>query len=346
MKYLSVRYVWIALIGAGILGCMGGSGSTDGGSAKDPNFRDDVFVGDASSAGTIKVSLNSSEIEVGSTTGFKVYVKDGKGEPVPNINIVCDSEQGVAILEPTAGYELTNENGEMSGRIGCRSPGSYQMVCRLNIGANKRQFVSVYCTGQIPSGFTGFPGAAGGGLGGGSQSTTDGDIQIVAAGFVDDGDLGGDVPVDASIDITQSTQNCDGDATTTDPEPFYDTYAAISVTNNLSERVEFSSLKFVILNLNNTGEQFESVPIALTKQSNASVEAKGETTTIYAPIFKAASGCKFPSTPQAACGGAFTANAFATVEFTLLGQSASGEVVTLTASTTAAFADYNRCPSS
>ena len=345
MRSFNSRYVWVALVGAGILGCMGGSGSTDGGSGANPDFRDDVFVGDASTAGTIKVSLNSSEITVGSTSGFKVYVKDGKGEPVPNINIVCDSEQGVAILEPTAGYELTNENGEMSGRIGCRSPGSYQMVCRLNIGANKRQFVSVCCTGDIPSGFTGFPGAAGGGLGGGSQSTTDGDIQIVAAGFVDDGDLQDSVPVNASIDILQGS-NCDNDATTTDFEPFYDTYAAISVRNNLSERVEFSSLKFAILNFNNTGEQFVSTGIDLIKQANSSVEAKGQTTIIQVPIFKAASGCKFPGTPQAACSGAFSAEGLGTVEFTLTGETASGELVTLSASTTAAFANYNRCPAS
>ena len=345
MKCFNVRYVWIALIGAGMLGCMGGSGSTDGGSAENPDFRDDVFVGDASTAGTIKVSLTSSNIAVGATSGFMVYVKDGNGEPVPNINVVCDSEQGVAILEPTTGYELTNENGEMSGRIGCRSPGSYQLVCRLNIGANKRQFVSVRCSGDIPSGFTGFPGAAGGGLGGGSQSTTDGDIQIVAAGFVDDGDFTGSVPVDASIDIVQGS-NCDSDATTNDPEPFYDTYAAISVRNNLSERVEFSSLKFILYNFNNTGDQFESTEIALTTQSNSSVESKGETTTILVPIFKAASGCKFPGTPQAACSGAFSAEGLGTVEYILTGESASGELVTLTANTTAAFANYNRCPAS
>jgi len=237
MRRYTSSLIAVTLVGTGILGFVGCQGNTDGGSAASPDYEDGVFVGDETSTGSIRVQLLNSRMAVGETTGFKVTVTDSKGQPIPDTRVICDSEQGVALIEPTSGYELTNSEGVMSGVIGCAAPGSYQMVCRLSIGANRRQFVSVGCTGDVPSGFTGFPGAGGGGLGGGTQSNDDGEIQITDAGFNDNGTSGlTTVPTDASIDIVQEA-DCNVSTTTLDTEPFYDTYAVLNVENNLQERV-------------------------------------------------------------------------------------------------------------
>ena len=263
MRCPHIRIFVETLCLAGFLAFLGCQGNTDGGSAASPNYSDDVFTGDGSSTGSIRVQLNESQVEVGHTSGFKVYVTDSKGEPVPNVRVVCDTEQGVALVEPTSGYELTNSEGVMSGKIGCAAPGSFQMVCRLSIGANRRQFVSVACTGDVPAGFPGFPGAGGGGLGGGSQIGDSGEVRITNAGFDDDGTFDNtSVPSDASVDITQGA-DCDGVITTNDPEPFYDTYAVLQVENNLEERVTLLYLECSVTGIywlkNNTSARLQGV---------------------------------------------------------------------------------------
>jgi hypothetical protein len=162
VSFLSVVALW---------GCLGGQGSTDGDGGADNGSGDSVFVADESSTGEIDIEIEEPSIEVGETSGFFVRARNARGVAVSNINIACDSEQGVAIIEPQTGYELTNAAGVMSGVIGCERPGSFQLVCRLSVGANRRKFVSVRCTGDVPSDFEGFPEAAGGGLGGGVQTS-------------------------------------------------------------------------------------------------------------------------------------------------------------------------------
>lgn len=170
-RRLKFEVVAALFLAGACAGCMGGQGSTDGGSGDDHGMSDDTFVSDDDTTGTIRVGVEDSTMEVGNTSTFTVRVANAQQQPVANINVACDSEEGVAILEPQRGFELTNSDGVMSGVIGCAAPGSFQLVCRLAVGANRRAFVSVRCTGDVPSGFGGFPGAAGGGLGGGSQTT-------------------------------------------------------------------------------------------------------------------------------------------------------------------------------
>ncbi len=324
------------------VGCLGGSGSTDGGAAKDPGYSDDVFVSSDGTTGTIKVEVENTELPVGESTGFTVTAKNADGQPVKQINVACDSEKGIAILEPQKGYELTNSNGVMSGRIACALPGSFQFVCRLAIGANRRQFVGVKCTGDVPAGFEGFPGAAGGGLGGGVQTSDSGDIVVRDAWFQDDGeDTSTTTTHSASIDITQ-TADCDAKADTRDPEPFYDTYVYLKVENGLTEQVRFSTLSYTFRNVDGAGTDFTSKELGLTADADSAVAANGGTKLIFMPVFKAFGGGKFVGDPSG-FGIQLTQSALKTVSFTLRGETASGKEVTLTARITGSFGNFNRC---
>jgi hypothetical protein len=333
------------LIIAAFAGCMGGSGNTDGGSGRDPGYRDDVFVSDETTTGSLRVEVEEPELAVGATSGFLVWVKDSEGRPVQNINVACDSERGLAILEPTTGFELTDSSGSMSGRIGCESPGSFQMVCRVSVGANRRKFVGVKCRGDVPSGFDGFPGAGGGGLGGGvAQDGDSGDVTIVAMGFEDGGATGvtpGSPSSNASIDIFQES-DCDGVQSTVDPERFFDTYVNLEVENNLTEDIRFSYLTYSVRNVDGQGTAFQSKQIGLTSTSSSSVSGNGGTTGILVPIFKAAQGGKYVGDPSGV-GIRITQVGFRTVSVTLYGQTASGKRVEITARSTASFSNFDRC---
>lgn len=355
MRRANIRILVETICLVGLLGFLGCQGNTDGGAAASPDYQDDVFVGDESSTGSIKVELTHSSISVGETAGFKVTVRDSNGEPVPNVRVVCDTEQGVALIEPTTGYELTNSSGVMSGIVGCAAPGSFQMVCRLSIGANRRQFVSVGCTGDIPAGFSGFPGAGGGGLGGGSQLGDNGEIRITNAGFDDDGNFDTKtVPSDASVDISQQA-DCDGVATTSDVEPFYDTYAVLQVENNLEERVTLLYLECSVAGVDGTNNVADCGTIGLTKSSDVVLEANNDTTIIQVPVFKAYNGGKWVGSPTNGTGTQITAAGLYTVSFKLYYMKASdegdvpsegSELPYISASATAAMGNYNRCPAS
>jgi len=342
-----------AILGLAVcVGCLGGQGSTDGGSGADSGIRDEQFVAGDDTTGSLSLSIANSSMGIGDTSPFTVSVQNASGEPVSNINVACDSEQGVAIIEPQTGYELTSSGGVMSGVIGCERPGSFQMVCRLSVGANRRKFAQVNCTGDIPAGFQGFPGAAGGGLGGGVQNNEDGDVRIVAAGFVDAmaGLDGSTVSSDASVDISR-IDDCDGEEETDDPEPFTDTYANIKVENNLAELVRFTGLSFAVTNVTPAGADYASPRLALTgERGSTSASGGGGTAVINVPIFK--SYIQLGDTPDKWVGNPFEGGilisnpSFQTVTFTLYGETASGQSVSISASTTVAFGSYNRCGAS
>jgi hypothetical protein len=326
-------------------GCLGGQGSTDGGSGADGNFRDDVFVSDETTTGGMSLEIENASIPVGDTSSFFVAVKNARMQPVSNINVVCDSEQGLAIIEPSSGYALTNSEGVMSGVIGCAAPGSLQLVCRLSIGANRRQFASVRCTGDVPSGFQGFPGAGGGGLGGGVQTNDDGDVRVTAADFLDQGDLSSSTSGNSSIDIVQDS-DCNNDGTSGDIEPFYDTYVRLTVQNNLSETVRFTYLQYRISDVDGRGTAFTSKRLGLSVESEAgTASGGGGTTTFTVPVFKAYAGGKFVGDPLGE-GLQIVNPALLTTRFTLVGETSSGETVELTARTTASFSSFNRCSAS
>ena len=150
------------LIATAVVSC---SGDTDGGPVADESWLGTSFVGSDGSTGTIALEVLDTELNVGEMTGFRVYVLDSAGRPVPEIRIFCDTEEGLALIEPTTGSELTDSNGQMSGRVGCEAVGSLQLGCRLPIGANWRDFETIRCGGTVGT-TSDFGESSGGGLGG------------------------------------------------------------------------------------------------------------------------------------------------------------------------------------
>ena len=326
----------LAILGA----CSGGD--TDGGKAGDVGFEDGVFVSDANTTGTITVEVVEPEMQIGDTSGFFVHVRNANGEPVRNIQVACDSERGVAIIEPLRGFELTDDSGSMSGRIGCERPGSFQFLCRLTTGANRRDFVGVKCRGDVPAGFQGFPGAAGGGLGGGVQVNDDGEVRIVDIGFDDDGELSVEDPtVDVSVDITQIA-DCDAETDGNQIEPFFDTYLNVKVENNRTEKVRFTSLQYTIRNVNAQGSDFSSRPLSLVRESGSTLDANGDVKNIIVPIFKATGGDKYVA-DSTRLGPKITEVGLRTVQIELQGETASGDPITVEAATTVSLGNFNRC---
>jgi hypothetical protein len=320
-----------AVVVGSLLGCLGGSGGTDGGAATSPGYRDDIFVSDDSTTGTISLKVTDDDLAVGETSGFRVEVKNAAGQPVPNMSVVCDSENGVALIEPVSGRELTDSQGVMSGRIGCERPGSFQMVCRLTVGANRRKFAGVRCSG---SGAVDFPSSGGGSLGGGVSGGSDGAARVTQTSLIDD--PAGD-STNNQVDVLMTT-NCDGDATTSDPEPFTDTFVKVKLENNFEEKVTFTHLSFSLDNVDGVGTGFTSRRTGIT----AVAAASGGTVEVEAPIFRAFGTGKYVGHP----GGTSTqigAVGFRTVTVTVYGETESGKDVELTSRLTAVFGTYNRC---
>ncbi|MFO0416769.1 MAG: hypothetical protein ACK5Y6_05720 [Pseudomonadota bacterium] len=324
-----------------LAGCMGGQGSTDGGSGADGGFRDDVFVSDETTVGGMSLVLASSSLGIGDTASFSTFVTNADGSGVPQMNVACDSEDGVAIIEPQRGFELTDSSGVMTGQIGCEKPGSFQLVCRLTTGASRRKFATVNCTGEIPSGFQGFPGAAGGGLGGGTQTNDDGDVRIISAFFEDDGNFDSSSGSGASVDIS-GISDCDLSTPKIEVEPFYDTYVVLGVKNNLSEQVRFTSFRYSVSDVDGRGTEFTSKSLGLTQESESTLAADGGSSNIIMPIFKAYNGAKYAGDPMGS-GIRISNRSLQTVTFELTGETASGESVSISARATASFGDFDRC---
>ncbi|MDZ4785524.1 MAG: hypothetical protein SGJ02_05550 [bacterium] len=203
------------------------------------------FVADES-VGTIEFSTTPDLVEVSRTAPFAIKVRDGSGTPVQEIQVSCDTEQGLALIEPTTGREITDKNGGISGSIGCERLGSYQLGCRLPVGANKRVFTTVRCTGEIPDTFTGFVGAGGGGLGGGQQISDNGgpggtntDGFGILSTTVSDGDSDNTFVID-----TNKVDTCGDDGN--DSEPFGDATAEITFINETNSSVFITSYTMTI----------------------------------------------------------------------------------------------------
>jgi hypothetical protein len=307
-----------------MVGCNGGS--TSGGDSPVDGV---TFVSDDESAGRIDIEVNRN-VAVGSVAEFKVFVYDAQGRPVPEIQISCDSERGLAIVEPTAAVATTSSGGAISGLIGCASPGSFQFACRVPQGGNRREFVGIMCEGEIPEGFAGFDGAAGGGLGGGVVDPSEGgpggsglQLRIVGLEAVS-GALGADT---SQIDLAQIA-DCDGDVDTSDPEPFTDDFIRFTIQNSSDELVRFSSFDYSV-------QGSRSQAIALTNEASADPNA---TASFEALLFDVASGKAIANASRTALTAGFS-----NVAVRLYGQSSRGESVTLTASFGLSFDSYNVC---
>lgn len=314
------------------LGCT--SGSTDGGDANDAGG--DVFVPDSSNTGSVSLDVTDSNLSVSDVTGFRFSVVDNDGNPVENIAVACDSESGIAIIEPTTGRETTDSNGQISGKIGCRFGGSYLFGCRLPVGANMRKFETVICTGTSPEGFDGFPNAAGGGLGGGSAEDDDGagpggtdpdGIRILSVTLQN-------VQAESSTRVDTTRTVCTGGSL----ESWGDDEAIVTIVNNSNSIVRFNTASFAAR---------QSSPTGGTVSSNQAV-------TCEVGPNGAQKTCSFPFATIAGVAGGSTKNFAGTstsmsalsgtrsVEFSFSG-TWRGEDVDISSSQNISFANYDRC---
>ena len=240
------RHLLISVLGGSLLaaaltflascgGTSGGEKSYDGAS---------YVAGD--SVGSIAFATLPSSIDVSQVGGFLVSVRDSAGAGVADMQISCDTELGLALIEPSTGKEMTDSGGYISGKVGCERPGSYQIGCRTPVGANKRVFQRVVCSGEVPTGFTGFPGAGGGGLGGGSVISDGGgaggaDVAGfgIAGAVVSDDDKSPTFTVD-----TDQVNTCGDDGN--DTEPFGDAKVSFSFLNESNSTIECDSYSILV----------------------------------------------------------------------------------------------------
>lgn len=309
--------------------CNGGKTSGGGDSGKEGQF-----VSTDSTSGTIALSVKSTSLPIGGTAGFFATVKDVNGAPVNGLRIACDSEVGLALIEPTTGFELTDGFGNMSGVVGCEAPGSFQLACRLPVGGNKRQFATIICTGDVPSDFTGFPGAGGGGLGGGVDTTDSQDddfsVRISGINFYDSGNT---TSATTSIDTSQGTCG------TSDPEPFFDSMVGFELVNNTSSVVRIESFTYTVANFDGAGNSYTSSRIFFLGEAK-SVDPNGGATEVVGLFIEATSGGAKRFFGRS---DTITSLGFKNITFNVRGITSAGETVNITATAAVSFNSFNRC---
>ena len=334
-----MRYGWFAkaltMVSASMLvACSGGH--TSGG---DSDYEEETFSGD--SIGRIEVKLSSDEIPVGVTTEFQATVYDSLGQPVPNIRIACDSEEGVAIIEPTTGSSLAGQRGAISGLIGCERPGSFQFGCRLPVGGDKRQFVGVRCTGDVPQGFEGFDGAAGGGLGGGVVGPdaggpgADDNLQVRILSLTLDTNDDSAAEGDTVFQIDTANSLICGEGSNLDFENFGDDYMVFKVINDSPLPVRFSGYSYQVEDGLGGGIDAQS-PIIRVGTNN---EVKPGQEVEFSALFANAIGGRkyFVSDTLPA------ANGFKNVLVTLKGTASDGAEITASAYLNISFDNFKVC---
>lgn len=318
-----------ALLGGAIalVGCQ--SGNTSGGDIDNTGTQYDP-----NESGSMSLSLEDGDhLTTGAIGGFRVFVKDSNGDPVVNMPVTCDTESGLALVEPTTGVENTDSNGQISGKVGCNLPGSFLLACRTQTVSAKRKSATVICQGAVPNGFDGYPG--GGGLGGGSAD--DDTISRVRITDVSVYDTGSQDTATTSIDITQSS--CDDGSGTPTVEPFYDSSVKFTVVNDSRFVVRFTTMKYTVTNASSSGGTVSSGTISLTGPASVAVDGNGGSSTISSLLFDASGGGKriYGSSSNISIAG------FKNVKFTLNGENELGESFTITASTALSFDSFNRC---
>jgi len=300
-----------------------------------------TYVSDGASGSKLVIELEDGgiEIPVAARVNFKVTATDPQGAPLVNIRLFCESEHGIAILEPSkagVAFEHTGSVGAMSGVLGGLSPGSFLLECRGPQGFNLVTRKSFKVVGEIPQGFTGWPGAAGGNLGGGvftdplpeqvvltqvTYITTGGDSDS-RSGFIDN---------DLIIDCDTSTPKLD-------VEPFGPDQYSIKIENNFDQRISISSVEYVIdLRVGTVSALRETGGLVI--EGNSSVDLTGVFTDTdndieaINPLFdKFFVGSTTP-TPS----GTFN------MVFTVRGETVTGESFEETISSTVVIGPFNYC---
>lgn len=317
-----------------IWGC-GGSTTTGG----EEDFSGTSFVSTDSTTGGIDLRVTSPNIPVGGTSGFLASVFDASGQDVQFVTVACDSEQGLAILEPTSGRFVTNNFGEASGVVGCETPGSYILGCRLPTGGNKRVFAQVVCTGDAPIGFDGFASGdegdvtGGGGLGGGALSDSGGFV-ITNLSIQTIGDDTGDVAPE--IDTTQGVCESGEEVTA---ELFGDDVALISLESDATSPIRIIGVRYTVKRAQEDGTDYRSGLLRFTRllQPGSSLD--------ISPIIFTPSSLGGVGRKAFENGVSFIPAELGirNVTFTVVGESVGGEEVEATVQTTMDFRNWNSC---
>jgi hypothetical protein len=328
-----VSKIFIALsLAAFGVGCNGGD--TDGGNTAGGIGNPLTSGVDSNSSGSIEIEFTEGNtLPVTQIAGFRVKLKDANGQGIKFIRVFCESERGIAIIEPSANgtaFESTDENGELSGKIGGLTPGSYLMECRASQGFNLVARKTLIITGTVPQGFIGFPGAAGGNLGGGSVNDgsfglNDGGVRITGFQLNDAGTNGVGLP----IDLVQQS-DCDGDVTTTDPEAFNFTNYQITLQNQTTQRISVETVRFTVRGAN--GGNDVRIP-----SQDQTVEIARNTSGSVTGLFLTGA-LRFVNTSVVATQGTYT------VTITITGTGESGETFEVQQNSTASFSNnVNNC---
>lgn len=314
----------------GLLTACGGTGSTDGGVA----VTDDAgigaqFVSDGGSGGTLRIEA-PARLAVGDREEFRVIATDPSGAPLSFIRIFCESELGIAILEPSSGgvaFESTGSAGVMSGVLGGLTAGSYLLECRGPQGFNLLARTSILITGDVPEGFDGFPGAAGGNLGGGLlvEPPFEDSVSAQITFTTPSGDTRNG-PIDINF-----IADCNGDGTADDPEPYIFNNYNIAVVNGRDDRLFIESVTFSVDD--GQGVVSSTQLGGLVINPNASTVVVGSFTEfVFGTAIKTYAGTTFSLIP-----GTYN------VTFTLRGTTGSGESFSLRQNASITIAAVNNC---
>ncbi|MCB0338181.1 MAG: hypothetical protein KDD53_01190, partial [Bdellovibrionales bacterium] len=286
------------------------------------------------------------------TTNFSVSVADSQGKPIPDLQISCDSEAGVAIIDPALGTSITGDFGGISGQIGCAAPGSWRFVCRTPTGANIRDSITIHCTGDFPEGFTGFTGAAGGGLGNGTGG-------VANQGGQGDGSTGGtdisgasvtsltvydDASPTNTIDITldECNENFAEDMMS-EPEEFGDATFEVTIVNNSNQLITIDGYSITVPQATGSGTatyNSGNISALLEVPPNGTERTLGEGGAL--PLaFSAGTGKRYAGAPTST----IPAIGFRNVTIRFTGFNDLGQEVTLAASVGLNFVNELNCGS-
>ena len=317
-----------------LIGC---SGDTSGGSSEDANVADLAFSG---SSGDIDLELNSDQFPVSQTVGFKVDVDGANGVPAANLVVSCNTESGLAIIEPSSNSFVTDSNGVASGIVGCAAPGSWQMLCSV---AGVNAFATVICTGDFPLGFVGFPDAGGGTLGGGVANQggqfdgAPGGSDIAAASIssltVQDN---GEPTNNIDVVLDECNANFPGPDEESDPEDFGGAELKAVVNNSGGQNILITGYSIEVPEGTGDGTStFNSGVLAITISLPTNA-----TSDLTLPLAFASGGGKIYAGPGAV---SIPSMGFRNITLRLFAQNDGGDAVTLTASIGANFVNEFNC---
>lgn len=323
------------------------SGDTDGGSANDNAGQGIIPVSNGGFGATLTIELDdgTNEIAVGDKKGFHVTALDPLGQPLTRRRVFCESEKGIAIIEPSSGgvaFEHTNLEGKLSGVLGGAQPGSYLLECRLEEGFNLVARKSFKITGEVPIGFAGFPGAAGGNLGGGTLADNPNQAEISADQVLYSTLSSGGFVSAAKIDLGKNLLCRAPNGTATAAEPFGPDDYQVTFTNPTPFAADVTEIEFTVQDGRSGVTSVQSVGLTVKSGSTAQIighftEPSGSASNPGAEVLL---GLKeFAGTTFRPLAGSYE------VDFTVKGTTEDGEDFSVDVPSFVQFSDFNNCAS-